>query len=168
LVAATLLGGIVAFLALVPRPLVTASDPVDPSNVLSASFIISNTNFIPLNSVDVFLAVRELQGALVLRAERPPQGTPFSKVARIIKPEWHDHTLGMDERFTITIADLLVNQGSGLTWADMAIVVSYKPWILPWRREKMFRFITRKQTNGRLYWYSFPLDAPVPEFYRPN
>lgn len=37
------------------------------------------------------------------------------------------------------------------------IVVEYRPAFFPWKREKIFRFKTYRQTNGNLYWYSAPL-----------
>lgn len=80
--------------------------------------------------------------------------------ARFTLPEWKNHTLNMDERFTISIADVIKldkSKGIRLYGADILIVVSYKPWLLPFSREKVFRFITRQQTDGNLYWYSYPM-----------
>ena len=65
----------------------------------------------------------------------------------------------MDERITITLADVCsIGPPVQLSAADLSIVVSYKPWILPLPREKIFRFIARKQTNGLFYWYSQSLN----------
>ncbi len=79
--------------------------------------------------------------------------------SRITAPEWNNHKLGMDERFTITPARIFrrADQNVRLNGADIAIVVTYKPWMLPFTREKVFRFVTYRQTNGQLYWNSAPL-----------
>jgi hypothetical protein len=149
---ATILGGIAAILVFLPRVTVSASDPPDPANPMSAAFTITNTNFIPLRSVDAALGIGQI---MTLPAEPDPNFLP-SFESRIDMPGWKGHDLDMDERFTMTPSDLFKLSPGALGGADIAIVVSYKPWILPWRREKVFRFIAKRQTNGQFYWYSLP------------
>jgi len=150
--AATILGAVVVF---VPRPIVTQSDPVDVNNSMSASFTITNTTLIPLWHVSAFLAVGQV---VPPGKELDPTWVPNWQ-SRLFLPEWRDHLLGMDERFTITPGDIFSISKEG-PWAegDIAIVINYEPWWLPVEREKIFRFKTHKQTNGHLYWYSVPLN----------
>lgn len=153
--AATLLGVIMAALALLPRVSVVPSDPVDPSNPFSASFTITNNNFIPLGEVSAWLGT----GQVVTQPKKPSPGWIPNWQTRISKSEWKNHKLTMDERFTVTPADVVgLGPSASLEYADIAIIVVYRPWILPLHREKVFRFDTRRQTNGLLYWYSKPVD----------
>lgn len=70
------------------------------------------------------------------------------------KDKWLDRALAMDERFTITPADMFTCCGSArVAGAEFGIAVKYNPWILPWTRTKVFPFVTHKQSNGQLYWY---------------
>jgi hypothetical protein len=76
--------------------------------------------------------------------------------SQVFRSDWANHDLDMDEKFTIS-PDQFIHITNGLpVEGDIAIVVSYQPWIFPWKREKLFRFKTYKQTNGNLYWYSTP------------
>jgi hypothetical protein len=145
---ATLLGGATVVL---PRPTVTPSDPVDPDNPMSASFTIINTNFVPLRRVSASIAI----GEVVSRGhELDPNWIP-NWSSRMAIPEWSNHSLAMDDRFTITPGDVF---GGNWGQADIAIVVIYRPWIFPIDREKLFHFRTHRQSNGHLYWYSIPMD----------
>ena len=152
---ATLLGGIVALLTLLPRVSVTPSDPVDPINPFSASFTITNNGFVPLSSVDALLGIGQVATAPALL---DPNFVPNFE-SRIVRPEWKNHNLKVDESFTITPADIFgLAPGDRLGGADIAIVVSFKIWIIPIKREKIYRFIARKQTNEQFYWYSIPVE----------
>ena len=145
-----LLGLIVGILTLLPRISVTASDPVDPNDTLSASFTISNNNFIPLRHVSAALGVEQIQ----------PFGVPLDshipryKNGGFVRTAWSNHSLDMDDKFTVTPSDLFKFKAP--REASIAIDVFYQPWVLPWRREKIFRFDTHKNANGTFSWYSLP------------
>lgn len=149
-----LLGAIATVLALLPKVTIDSSVPVDPTNPFSASFTIINSGYIPLWSTDVSIGI----GQVVFE---PAQVDPnlFPKFEnRFTPPEWLNHRLSSDERFTVTIGDIFqMGHGVRLSGADIVISISYKPWILPFRSETVLRFITKKQSDGRLYWYSLPL-----------
>jgi hypothetical protein len=148
----TLVGGAVVFL---PRPMVLPpSVPLDQKDQFSVSFDVSNSGYIPLTDCTASLGVGQIttQGAHL-----DPKFIPTFE-SRLVMPAWQNHKLSMDERFTIVLSDILRPVES----ADIAIIVSYKPWILPIHREKMFRFVTFKQTNGHQYWRSWPIDEPLP------
>jgi hypothetical protein len=154
---ATIVGGLAAALALLPRVTVTSSDPVDPANPFSASFTITNTGYIPLRSVFIGVGVGQFGGhAATFDPSRKPNYWP-----RVDRPEWKNLNLGLDEKFTITPGDIfgLGNENTRLGFADIAVVVSYEPPIIPWRREKVFPLIAHKQTNGQFYWYAKPIDS---------
>jgi hypothetical protein len=155
----TLLGGIVAVLALLPRPVVSSpSVPFDPRNALSVSFDISNSNFVPLRDVSAYLGLGQLVGGKgSLLSDEPPS---VGYGSRFTNPEWQHHNLGMDERFTINLESMFRNMGA----ADIAIVVSYRPWLLPITKEKIFRFVTGKRSDGVTYWRSWPVGEKLPKF----
>lgn len=148
---------VVTLLALLPRPVVSSpTGPTDPANSFSVSYDVSNAAFVPLRDVSASLAVGQITGT---GAKLTPQFIP-SFESRFTNPEWQGHNLGMDERFTINLESMFRQVG----YADIAIVVSYKPWVLPFKREKIFRFVTFKHPNGEIYWRSWPLNEPAPQF----
>ncbi len=150
---ATLLGGVVSALTLLPRVSVTPSDPVDPTNTFSASFTISNNNFIPLRHVDAGIGIWQMLGKDV-QPQEVQKIVPFEDVMPFERAEWRNHNLDMDERFTITPNELFTGH---VTLADIGIIVTYQPWILPWSRKRIFRFKTVRQSDGTLHWYSEPM-----------
>jgi hypothetical protein len=153
LAAATLIGGFAALVTFLPRVSVSRSEPVDPSNPFSASFTITNESFIPLRDVGAAMGL----GQIVTEPAGMSRFKPdFS--SRITSEDWNGHALQMDEKFTITPSTIFaLAPGAQLSGADVVIAVTYRPWILPFKREKLSRFVTHRQTNGRLYWYSAPL-----------
>jgi hypothetical protein len=152
LAVATLIGVPAALLTLLPRITVTPSDPVDPANSLSASFTIANNNFIPLRHVTAYVSVGQIVST---GHDLDPSFIPGFK-NRLFLDRWQNHYLGVDEKFTITPNDIIhKDQASD---ADIAIAVEYHVWILPWSNEKTFRFRTERQSDGKVYWYSAPMD----------
>lgn len=166
---ATLLGGLSVFPLFCTRISVASSDPVDASNPYSASFKITNNSIFPLRQLNVGVGI----GRLVLAGAHPPEDTRDDnqkKSTQSSKPtfdtiltyyKWEDRYLDMDETFTITPDDTIkMRQLIGVKYqeADLAIVISYKPWFSFIQYKKKFRFKTHEQTDGKLYWYSEPLN----------
>lgn len=159
----TLLGGLAAAITFLPRVTITSTDPVDPENPFSVSFTVTNASFIPVPLNDVSLRVFVGQ----ILAEPLPFNPPKKFVwgsGGFTRTEWSGHRLQMDERFTITLQGMF---GMGktppyipakLSGADIAMIVKYKPWFIPIEQESGFRFVTHRQSNGLIYWYSTPLD----------
>jgi hypothetical protein len=159
---ATLLGLAVGALALLPRISVSPpSSQVDPNNVLSVSFDISNTGYIPLEDVSAKLAAGDIgaPNAPGIHAKRKPNGAPEFWVYFPIIQNQH-HYLGLDERFTINPESQM---GGFVSQADIAVIVSYQPWFIPWRREKSFRFFAKPDRQGKVYWRSWPIDEIAPD-----
>jgi hypothetical protein len=152
--AITVLGLVATVLTLWPRVVVDSSEPVDPKNPLSASFTVINTGYLPLRDVTVLLGV----GRIVFGTGRLDPNVVPNFRSRLVRPEWQHHRLAMDERFAVTVGDLFRTDSTArVSAADIAVVVTYKPWLLPLSGEKVFRFVTKRQTDGLLYWYPLPL-----------
>jgi len=69
---------------------------------------------------------------------------------------WGVHDLGLDDRFTFALNDAFSFPKPNFGDADIAIILTYQIPILHWQREKVFPFVTKKQTNGNFYWYPEP------------
>jgi hypothetical protein len=160
--AATLIGGAAAVLTFLSRPSVSVSDPVDPDNAFSSAFTVTNGNFVPLKDVSVGIALGKIQWTKEgsLTGADSLSGNP----AFLTDTLWEHHDLGMDEKFTISPSQFFNTKdgwsgpnGVAFESADIAIMVKYKPWFIPYRQSKVFRFQSHRQTNGKIYWYSIPL-----------
>jgi hypothetical protein len=45
-----------------------------------------------------------------------------------------------------------------LEGADVVLIVSYRPWFLPWNRERPFRFMAEMQPNNKMMWRQRPMN----------
>jgi hypothetical protein len=155
LAGATFLGAIAAALTILPRVVVSPpTNPINPKDALSVSFDVTNTGLIPLGDVGAFFGVGQIE-----------IGRPFDRgfipsfKSRLANPEWQHHQLGIDDRFTVDLSQWFIHP---VDTADIAIGVTYSPWVLPLRREKLFRFVAMKTADGTVRWKSWPLNERPP------
>jgi hypothetical protein len=154
----TLLGGFAALAVFWPRVVVSnPSIPLDQDDAFSVSLDITNTGYIPLRDVTAIAGLGQICYGVV-PFDRSFVPTFNSRIGRF---HWAHHELAIDGKFTITLEDLIQGRLSGVNAADIAIVVTYKPWVFPVKCEKIFRFVTYRE-KGRLYWRSWPIGGPPP------
>ncbi len=156
---ATLLGGIASALTFLPRVTVNVSDPVNPDDPFSSSIKITNTGYIPIDSVIPYLGLGEI-GYSSPTDQSPTSPLPANR-RYIYQPhihldKWGIHDLGLDEEITIAINELW-NVKAPLAFADIAVVVDYTIPLFRIQREKIFPMVAKRQTNGKFYWYSKPV-----------
>lgn len=160
--AVVLIGFIAAAVTLLPRVTVTVSDPVDANNPFSSSVTITNTGYIPLNSVRAGICFDVIQISRPA-GSKPPQTTLLGDCRKqsIFLDTLVPHDLGLDDRFTFSISDFFgnpVEHQSGLESAKISIVVPYRLPLLYFERQKRFPLFAKRQSNGNFYWYA---DAPL-------
>ncbi len=144
-------GVLAALLALLPRVTPTLSEPVDPDNPFSSSVTITNTGYIPLNNVMPVMS----GGQIVTKGKLPDLNWIPTYETRVQKAEWVPRDMAIDDRFTFALNDLWdTKERGGLEYADLAVIIQYEVPVIHLKREKIFPFVTHRQTNGRLYWYS--------------
>ncbi len=156
--AAWLIGSVVALIGFasavvtfLPRP--TVDGPSNPYEMsLPISFVIGNANIVPLENVQPMLGLCTL---VFGSTDRPQSGRGCGSAlgSRLVRPQWLAAYIGIDDKHTITIEDMFKGQ---ISYADISIILEYSPWFLPWRREKEFRFETRKLGDGKIYWFIHP------------
>lgn len=153
----TLLGVIVLW----PRMTVDPEGYSDPSQSSFLSFRLTNTGTITLTNVQPVLYPCSVR---FRHPKNPPSDSrghptcngPFKD--GFSPPTWHTKALSMDEKQTLRFDDYVNQLGLIIEYADVAIGIKYQPWILPWTSEKQFRFVTRKEPDGKLSWISVPIN----------
>ena len=150
----TIIGLLIVFW---PRPVVTPSAaPFDPQNALSIAFDMNNRSFLlPLSDVTAALGV----GQIGAGGTKPNPDFIPNFQSRIEKEEWSHHYLPMDAGFTVNGTSFFVGS---VIHADIAIIVDYKLPLLPFKFEKVFRFTTYRETDGKSRWRSWPLGEHTP------
>lgn len=156
---ATLIGGFVAVLTLLQRVTATISDPVDSGNRFSSSITVANTGYIPLRLVEVLIAMRDISlvnasGHTVSLLGSKDFGSQFRRL------QWKQRDLGLDDRFTVPLNDVITGSSLSLLGADIAVIVVYKLPVVFMTRRKVFPIYARRQSNGNFYWYADVAPSP--------
>jgi hypothetical protein len=153
---ATLIGGALALLAVLPRLTVIVSDPVYTDKPFSSLTTIANTGFIPLNAVTVCIGLHKIISTT--SPNRSLAGFPGPEYrSRICNMSIPHPDLGLDDKFTFALNEVFETskanlQGTDIA-ADIAVVVDYEIPLIHWHHEKIVPYTLKKQTNGNFYWY---------------
>jgi hypothetical protein len=170
-----LLGIAAGCLFLLPRVAVDAPGPYDPSKPSPITFTISNVNIVPLRNLEIGIGLCyvlppegergvELRGADAGSGRNPVEcnGPVF---AILTAPQWHLRWLDSDEKFEIALEEVLrrePNSPKQIEKANVVVSIKYEPWFVPlpekWKPTRQFRFITRKLSDGKIYWTPTPLN----------
>jgi hypothetical protein len=120
---------------------VEASPPIESTNLFTAPFVISNDGILPINSVTFYVIIRN--------AVNKFGGTVIAKNGKGMQPISHlIPTLQPGEKTTTGIPNPFGDIVSG----DIDLVVTYRPLLLPFEQEKVFRFGGSKESDGKLVW----------------
>jgi hypothetical protein len=150
------------FLALIvfwPRPTIDLAQPSDPQNPYSASFTVTNnTPLVPLEDVTVGVGI----------CQSVTEPIPFNydyhcdtdRLTMISFTEWQHQYISADQKLGVSFENVIrVAPDAKLAGGDLAAIVTYHWWFMPYEFKKSFRFVTRKSANGTLQWFSRPVDS---------
>lgn len=151
---ATLIGGISALVTLLPRVTATASDPPNPEDPFSSPITVSNTGYIPLESVQAMMSPGEIVGSLGNGHTLTLRGADGFK-SRSFNPQWGKPNMSLDDRFSFPLNAFWTASRTALISADIAVIVDYELPLIHWKREKVFPLRAKRQSNGNFYWYSY-------------
>ena len=124
-----------------------------PAKPLSALFLVRYESIVPVADVDVECSVSKLESQGVVYRDLTVEASQF-----------HVDRLWQGDSLTVPCVALWpLGLLSPLLKGDITIIVSYRPLLIPklLKRkplEKHFRFITIRQSDGRLRWISEPDD----------
>jgi hypothetical protein len=145
-------GTLLGYVVLIPRMTVVVSDPPDPNDPFSSSITVTNTGNLPLYSVSANLSI----GTITFLNT---QGNPITlkseevKTSYLVK-DWPPHDLSLDDRFTVSLNDVLSGNRGSLVSAQIAVVVKYKLPLIHIEMEKRFPVFSKRTSNGNFYWYA--------------
>jgi hypothetical protein len=151
-VLATIVGFVAGAVALLPRVSVESVGLVDPSSTSPTLFEIINTGPITLKSIEPMLGICAIDyvGSAPIRGNC--NGDPIQ--TGLIPTFWRRDKLEPGDRYTIAMQDVLrPDPPSPIANADISISVSYGVPFTWWNERKDFRFFTKKEGDGKLYWF---------------
>jgi hypothetical protein len=154
-----------------PRLLVDSEQYGGSGNPFSVSFVIRN-GFVPLESVNVGIGICWIHAELnigtydshgmINDCGDKPHATLFTP------KEWKGHRLESDGIYTINLIDgfneyfysLMPSLIEYFKSADISIVISFQPWIVPIRMTKEYRFTAAPDSKGKVIWSHQTIDRP--------
>jgi hypothetical protein len=136
---ATSLGIATGYLSLLPRVSVSQNQPLDPANLFSAPFIVSNDGPLGINDVQILCDLQKVK-----------TGTGGIENIAITSPGLHVDGMEPGERATFPCGPpIKISPDS----ADVIFVVEFRADFVPWRTKRYFRFVTMNGSGGQLFWY---------------
>jgi hypothetical protein len=148
---ATLIGGVAALATLLPRVTVAISDPPDADDPFSSAVTVTNNGYLPLDSVMPSIGLGHI-AAIGSPNEAEDPDPPY--LPRFRQSQWRPHDMGLDDKFTFALNEVMGTNPGQLRSANIAIRVEYEVPLIHWKREKVFPMFAHRQANGRFYWYA--------------
>ena len=139
-----------------PRLIVEAVGQIDPLRPFPITIKITNTGFIPLDSVQPAIGLCDFWTGSPKNLPDQCNG-PLGSYSQM--PQWFVSTLARDATTEVRLDDLFnIIPPAQFGAADISIKVAFNPWIIPihWQRE--FRFQTQLERDGKLSWIARPLN----------
>jgi hypothetical protein len=150
----TLFGVYTGFIGLQSRISISSDSAIDPSNIFTAPFIVSNDGSLDLHNVSSrCLPIKVLSpstGATIVSQGPYPEklgGMQYPSMHVDLIPPTGKHTFTCPMPFTKT----------GITSAEIIISVSYRPSWWPWEHQVHKRFMTAHGDDKPTRWYEEPM-----------
>jgi|GEM_PF-5623146 len=131
--------------------------PLDPDDVLSTPFVLSN---------DGALSLEDVNGAMMMKGFQDSRHNTIG----LATTDWNlmpiSHEIKPGEKRTVPAPfNKLVKTNSPVVAGDYAILVSFKPAYLPfWTKHRGFRFTIARQSDGRSRFEQQPSEGVEDEY----
>ena len=144
IVAISVLVSLIGFVFLVyPRLTITPGITVVKLNPFYTPFVLSNDGYLPIKEIEFTCGL----GGVTLRNNKQPTFSNFGvQIANT-----GISSLSASESTSIEF-NRIFNQEMPIASADIEVLVSYKPFLVPFRLSKSQRFKTMLNYNGELVW----------------
>jgi len=147
---------IVGLIVFWPRLIVEAVGQIDPLRPFPITFKITNTGFVPVESVQPAIGLCDFWTGSPKNLPDQCNG-PLGSYLQM--PQWFVSTLARDETTEVRLDDLFnIIPPAQFGAADISIKVAFNPWIVPIHWQSEFRFQTRLERDGKLSWIARPLN----------
>lgn len=140
-----ILGIIVSLLSLAPNISVSTSQSLDPKDPLSTPFIITNNGPLPIHNVEILFGINKM-------TTPPPMNQTISTLSLgYAKPPIP--VLKAHETMTFWCPPVFKFSRDPINFADISVLVSYRPDFFFWRKTAPYRFVTISNKEGITNWY---------------
>ena len=137
---ATSLGVVTGYLTLVPKVSVSQNQPLDPKDLFSTPFIVTNEGPLGINDVQIRCIILDVKsGGLTI------------KNIQTTSEELKVSSMEIGERGTFPCGPRLTNVP--YDYAKVVFTVIFRPDFVPWHVTRFFGFRTLEDSEKRLWWY---------------
>ncbi len=152
-----LLSFYLGYLVLVPRPVVSQVVSAMPTNLLASSFSVTNNGYLPMYNAEFSCGIINVDAK-----GKQKLGGSKDEGFKIVNPHQQASVIKYTQSYSTKCSRSLFaflgenSEKQPSTNADIEILVSFEPWLLPWREEQSFRFITVTGDDNKLHWVPRP------------
>jgi hypothetical protein len=132
-----------SYYAFSPKIFIAPADTLDPSQLFATPFVVRNESLLSVNSIRIRCGIRNLITTENTRV------VGIDTELRDARPIPHLEPL----EATTIILPFPFSRGVPLKTADVDVIVSYRPALLPFDKQKRIRFRTAEAKDGTLHWY---------------
>ncbi len=134
---------------------VATSDHLDPLDIFSTPFVVTNNSYLSSHDVHFSCDLKfaqwdgiEFQGGKIYPTFMGQLGTTFNENVDEIKP---------GESATVLCNAKMIEPKGSPNDAELIIVVSFRPSFTFWRTESKYNFVVRKNSKGQAIWFHQPI-----------
>jgi hypothetical protein len=141
-----------------PNVTVTPLMELDTERVFSTQFTVCNNGYLAIHDMEYGCAIENVQGRFTIGTLGGPPGLNEHS-PRLYDLE-HNFKSSLDTNHcdTISFDFSLFKNADPIMGADIGIVVSFRVGIIPLHQERIYHFVTKKSSDGKLHWFPRPID----------
>jgi len=137
---ATILGVVTGYLTLVPKVSVSQNQPLDPKDLFSTPFVVTNEGPLGINDVQIRCLILDVRSG----------GMTIQNI-QTTSDELRVRSMETAERGTFPCRPRLTD--APYDYAKVVFTVIFRPDFVPWHVTRFFGFRTLQDSDKRLLWY---------------
>lgn len=131
---------------------------LDTSRAFSMQFLVTNNGYLTLHNIKYALAIGNINGRIFIGSYGGPPGVDEQSPRFIISPDGLGESLRPNESETISADFDIFRMAEPIKEVNIGIVVTFNLGFNPWPQERIYHFVTKKTSDGKLYWFPKPVD----------
>ena len=147
----TLVGIFLGSLALIPRVGASTNTPSAGNYPSNQQFTFTNNTLYALRNVRIAMGICEMSGENAPYDENAE--CDYKNPGSLSFPGWNRDLFRTDDSITVSPGEKIAGKMSGI---NVGFTLTYQPWRIPMRCEKIFAYKTKRGADGQIYWFAVP------------
>ena len=143
--------GLAGLLALVydyrPQALIASGTPLDDTQPMTMQFSLVNSGKLPIKNIRFQCDLNQIKTSTYVEVSNfTVFGPDSSRIRALVPGEQATVTCALENAFEFP-------SGTSIVDADVSIVAKFESQGLPWAGSCVFRFVTKRKADNKLYWF---------------